>query len=70
MNLAKFLRTAFIIEHLRATASEYNSNDEEEGAEYKAKRISNSQWCVCVCAVQKQSLADGLQNRCQACNFI
>ena len=23
------------------------SDDEEEGAEYKVKRISNSQWCVC-----------------------
>ena len=48
--------------------SSSSSDDEEEGAEYKAKRISNSEWCVC--AVQKQSLADVLQNRCQACNFI
>ena len=24
-----------------------SSDDEEEGAEYKVKRISNSQWCVC-----------------------
>ena len=41
-----------------------NSDDEEESAEYKVKRISNSEWCKC--AVQKQSLADVLQNRCQA----
>ena len=24
-----------------------SSDDEEEGAEYKVKRISNSEWCVC-----------------------
>ena len=38
-----------------------SSHDEEEGAEYKVSGAS---------AVQKQSLADVLQNRCQACNFI
>ena len=42
--------------------------DEEEGAEYKVKQISNSEWCDR--AVQKQSLIDVLQIRCQACNFI
>ena len=45
-----------------------SSDDEEEGAEYKVKRISNSE--LCECAVQKQSLADVLQNKFQACNFI
>ena len=24
-----------------------SSDDEEEGAEYKVKRISNSEWCQC-----------------------
>ena len=27
--------------------SSSSSDDEEEGAEYKAKRISNSEWCEC-----------------------
>ena len=44
-----------------------NSDDEKEGAEYKVKRICNSEWCV---SLQKQSLTDVLQNSCQACNFI
>ena len=43
-----------------------SSDDEEKGAEYKVKRISNSG----ASAVQKYSLADVLQNRCQALNFI
>ena len=38
-----------------------SSDNEEEGAEYKVSGASG---------VQKQSLADVLQNRCQACNFI
>ena len=42
-------------------------DDEEEEAEYKVKRISDNEWCS---AVQKQSLADIFQNRCQASNFI
>ena len=42
-----------------------SSSDEEEGTEYKVKRILSG-----VSAVQNQSLADVLQNRCQACNFI
>ena len=40
-----------------------SSSDEEEGTEYKVKRILSG-----VSAVQNQSLADVLQNRCQACN--
>ena len=44
-----------------------SSDDEDEGVEYKVKPISNNEWCE---SVQKQSLADALQNRCQACNFI
>ena len=40
-----------------------SSDDEEEGAEYKVKQND-------VLAVRKQLLADVLQNRCQACNFI
>ena len=44
-----------------------NSDDEEEGAEYKVKRISNSEWCECSAKVV---LADVLQIRCQAYNFI
>ena len=39
-----------------------SSHDEEEGAEYKVKPISNSEWGECSA---KQSLADVLQNRCQ-----
>ena len=42
-----------------------SSSDEEEGTEYKVKRILSG-----VSAVQNQSLANVLQNRCQACNFI
>ena len=44
-----------------------SSDDEEEGAEYKLKRIRTLSGAS---ALQKQSLADVLQNRCQACNFI
>ena len=51
-----------------------SSDDEEEGAEYKVKRISNNEWCSAargaMSAVQKHSLTDALQSRCQACNFI
>ena len=43
-----------------------SSDDEEEGAEYKVKRISNNDWCKC----SAKALADVLQNRCQACNLI
>ena len=43
-----------------------SSDGEEEGAEYKVKRISNSS----ASAVQKQSVADVLQNSCHAWNFI
>ena len=42
--------------------SSSSSDDEEEGAEYKVKRIIVSG----ASAVQKQSLAHVLQNRCQA----
>ena len=42
-----------------------SSSDNEEGAEYKVKLISNSAWCS-ASAMQKQPLADVLQNRCQA----
>ena len=43
------------------------SDDEEEGAEYKVKRqVTLSS----VSLVQRQPLANFLQNRCQACNFI
>ena len=42
-----------------------SSSDEEEGAEYKVKRILSG-----VIVVQKQLLADILQSRCQACNLI
>ena len=45
-----------------------SSDDEKEGAEYKVKRISNT--ASGASAVQKQSLTDALQNRCQACNFL
>ena len=38
-------------------------SDEEEGAEYKVKLISNSK-------VEKQSLTEALQNRFQVYNFI
>ena len=34
----------------KANIGDINSNssyDEEEGAEYKVKRISNSEWCEC-----------------------
>ena len=44
-----------------------SSSDDEEGAEYKVKRIRNNEWCQC-CA--KYFLADVLQNRGQTCNFI
>ena len=54
--------------NLNQNQTSSSSNDEEESAEYKVKRISNNEWCKC--AVQKQSLADVLQNRCQAWNFI
>ena len=40
-----------------------SSDDEEEVAEYKVKQND-------VLAVRKQLLADVLQNRCQASNFI
>ena len=43
-----------------------SSSDDEEGAKYKVKRITVSG----ASAVQKHSLADVLQNRCEACNFI
>ena len=46
-----------------------SSSDDEEGAEYKVKWTSNNTMTV-ASAVQKQSLADFLQNRCQGCNFI
>ena len=43
-----------------------SSDDEDEGVEYKVKRVSNKE---CANAVQKQSLADVLQNRCQTCSM-
>ena len=43
-----------------------SSDDEDEGDEYKVKRVSNKE---CANAVQKQSLADVLQNRCQTCSM-
>ena len=46
-----------------------SNSDDQEGAEYKVKPISNNEWCECS-AVQKHSFADVLQNRCQASNFI
>ena len=44
-----------------------SSDDEEAGAEYKVKRLSNNEWCECS---SKYSLADLLQNRCHTCSFI
>ena len=44
-----------------------SNDDEAERAECKVKWISNNE---CASAVQTQSLADVLQNRCQACTFI
>ena len=29
-----------------------SSDDEEEGAEYKIKRISNNEWCKCECSAE------------------
>ena len=48
------------------------SDDEEEGAEYKVKRISNSKELTVKGAsvVEKRSLADVLQYRCQTWNCI
>ena len=44
-----------------------SSVDEDEGIECKVKqKVTMS----CASAVQKQSSADVLQNRCQGCNFI
>ena len=43
------------------------SDDEEEGAEYKVKRQVTLSG---VSLVQRQPLANFLQNRCQACNLI
>ena len=47
LNFAKFLRTPFFY---RTPTDDCfwgvtNSDDEEESAEYKVKRISNSEWC-------------------------
>ena len=44
-----------------------SSDDEEECAEFKVKRSVTVSGAS---AVQKQSFADVLQNRCQVCNFI
>ena len=48
------------------------SDDEEEGAEYKVKRISDSKELTVKGAsvVEKRSLADVLQYRCQTWNCI
>ena len=46
-----------------------SSDDEEEGAEYKVKRISNTAVRV-LADIFKQSLTYIIQNRCQACSFI
>ena len=47
MNFAKFLRTPFFTEHLWSLRLNSYSHDEEKCTEYKAKRISNSEWSVC-----------------------
>ena len=44
-----------------------SSDDEEEGAEYKVKRISSRDWCECSA---KADVANVLQNRFHAYNFI
>ena len=46
-NFVKFLITPFFIEHFRRLLLSRNSDDEEEGAEYKATRIISNEWCVC-----------------------
>ena len=43
------------------------NDDEEEDAEYKVKQQVTLSG---VSSVQRQPLANFLQNRCQACNFI
>ena len=47
VTFAKFLRTTFFIYNTygRLLLSS-KSDDEEEGPEYKVKRVSNSEWCV------------------------
>ena len=62
-------KNTFFIEHLWTTASESNCDDEEEGAEYKVKRIKSSDWCVCSAKAVFGKIAV-FQNRCQACRFI
>ena len=54
---SKFFEAKTNVEDINSSSTD----NEEEGAEYKVSGAS---------AVQKQSLADVLQNRCQACNFI
>ena len=44
-----------------------SSDDEEEGAEYKVKQISNNEWCECSA---KAIVGRRCSNRCQACNLI
>ena len=44
-----------------------SSDDEEEGAEYKVKQISNSEWCECSA---KAVVGRFFKNRCQAWNVI
>ena len=44
-----------------------SSSDDEEGAEYKVKQISNNEWCECSA---KAIVGRRCSNRCQACNLI
>ena len=33
-----------------------SSDDEEEGAEYKVKQISNNEWCDCCCKIIRSQM--------------
>ena len=51
-----------------------SSDDDKEGAEYKVKRISNSEWCKCstkavVCNVLQNIIKKRLQHRCFPVKF-
>ena len=44
-----------------------SSDDEDEGVEYKVKRISNNEWCEC----SAKAVVGRCSSKCsQACNFI
>ena len=65
VNFPKVVRTPFLWNTSGRQLLSCNCDNEEEGAEYEAKQIRNSEWCGC-----SAILADILPNRCQTCNFI